>query len=93
MLVVAAVRAHRRFAELRSSGGMGITEAENQMLTEPEWKHLNCRQAIRRRRDKGEAVEPAFAFKEKCVELIGPFGWFVRPPDLSYKTSPKKPDI
>ena len=34
---------------------MGITEAEDKMLTEEEWRKeagLNCRQAVRKRRER-----------------------------------------
>ena len=73
---VDAVAAHRRFRELRAAGA-GITEAEDAILeTEPM---LGSRQAIRKRRTKGEAVEDDFAFKEFCAAVIGPLGWFVRP--------------
>ena len=70
---------------------MGITEAEDRMLDDLEYKHLpiTTRQGIRKRRQKGEAVEPAFAVKEFAVACIGPFGWFIRPDYFSYKTSGK----
>ena len=48
-----AYRADRRFEELRAEG-MGINNAEEKMLTEGEWKadRLNCRQAVRKRRER-----------------------------------------
>ena len=42
-----------RFVELYA-GGMGITAAELAMTEEGEWRPLNSRQAIRKRRVKGE---------------------------------------
>ena len=60
---------------------MGITEAEDRMLNDLEYKYLKIKtqQGIRKRRQKGEAVEPAFAVKEFAVAAIGPLGWFIRP--------------
>ena len=75
---VDAVWACRRFRELRAEGA-GVADAEARMLGERDWKHLTCRQAVRKQRTRGEAVESDFAFKESCAAVIGPLGWFVRP--------------
>ena len=83
-----AVAALRRFRELRAAG-MGITEAEERMLEEDEWKRMTSRQGVRKLCEKGEAVEADFAFKEFCVAAIGPFGWFMRRDYFSYKTDRK----
>ena len=59
------------------------------MLNEDVCESLTCPQAVRKRREKGEAVELDFAFKEYCVAAIGPFGWFVRRDYFSYKSGRK----
>ena len=48
-----AYLADRRFEELRAEG-MGITEAEEQMMTESWWSggRINCPQGIRKRRER-----------------------------------------
>ena len=72
-----AVAAARRFRELRAAGA-NATEAERQMIAEPDWQHLNTRRGLRKLCEKGAAIEADYAFKEFCAVIIGPFGWFMR---------------
>lgn len=68
-----AIAAFVRFS-LLCEAGAGVTAAETAMLEEPRWQALTCRQAVRKRRAKGEALA--------LLALFHPLNM----PEFSYKT-------